>query len=497
MESANEIWLKVKGWFEDKISNQVHSALGKVSATAKSVSKGLKGLSGIMGGMGGTVGKVTGALNRMITAFMALGPVGGVLAGISAVIGYIQSKAEKAAEAIKKLAEDRLEAMHKRLAKIRADEIEKLDRMIEKAADDASRAATAFDAMANAYLKVARAKDETAAAGDAAELAKMSREKQEAMAGASTSDEAALIGAGHDILIAQAKLAETENRHAEAIERATKQAEDDAKRAADAEKAERDAKRALAEAKKKAAEAENLEEVDPDFLRTRKRQLRTAEKNAADATNRRIAAQAQEEASAEALKAAELRRAAALDEASANVTQAQQTEADLTLKQMKAAQAEYAKLQLEAERKAAKDRQDAEKRVAEARKQEADAIRRSIAEQDRSRSFFESELTKATQNLTNAWHLYRDKFAMQAVMDEEKAQKEAEKTWVKDFASLRSRRRDWRTAENLNVDDRAVREVALAKERKDQAERALVEIAENTRRTKERLESLLTMKGGD
>ena len=497
MASSNEIWLKVKGWFEDKISNQVHSALGKVTAATKGVAKGMMGLSGILGGMGGTVGKVTGALNGMIAGFTALGPVGAVLAGVSVAIGWIQSKAERAAEALKKLSEDRLEAMHKRLARIRADEIDKLDRKIEKAADSASRAAAAFDAMANAYLKVARAKDETAAAGDAAELAQMSREKQEAMAGASTADETALIGAGHDILIAQAKLAETENRHAEAVERATKQAEDDAKRAADAEKAERDAKRALAEAKKKAKEAENLEEVDPDFLRTRKRQLRTAEKNAADATNRRIAAQAQEEASAEALKAAELRRAAALDEASANVTQAQQTEADLTLKQMKAAQAEYAKLQLEAERKAAKDRQEAEKRATEARKQEADAIRRSISEQDRSRSFFESELTKATQNLTNAWHLYRDKSAMQAVMDEEKAQKEAEKAWVKDFASLRNRRRDWRTAENLNVDDRAVREVALAKERKDQAERALVEIAENTRQTKERLESLLTMKGGE
>jgi hypothetical protein len=42
-----------------------------------------------------------------------------------------------------------------------------------------------------------------------------------------------------------------------------------------------------------------------------------------------------------------------------------------------------------------------------------------------------------------------------------------------------------------------VREVALAKERKDQAERSLVEIAENTRRTREQLESLLTMKGGE
>ena len=497
MANTNEIWLKVKGWFEDKISNQVHSALGKVTAATKGVAKGMMGLSGILGGMGGTVGKVTGALNGMIAGFTALGPVGAVLAGISVAIGWIQSRAERANEALKKLAEDRLEAMHKRLAKIRADEIEKLDNQISKAADDASRAAAAFDAMANAYLKVARAKDETAAAGDDAEIARLSREKQEAMAAQPDSNASALTGAGYDVAIAERKLAAVKDRQAEAVARATAQAEDDAKRATDAEKAERDAKRALAEAKTKAKEAENLEEVDPDFLRTRQRQLRTAEKNAADATNRRIAAQAQEEASAEALKAAELRRAAALDEASAAVTSAQQTEADLYLKQQKEAEAEYVKLQLEAERNAAKELRDAEKAAAEARKREAESIRASIAEQERSRSLLEAQLSQATQDLSNAWHLYRDKAAMQAVMDEERAQKAAEAAWEKDFRRLRDRRRDWRTAENLNVDDRAVREVALAKERKEESERALREIAQNTRQTKEQLESLLTMKGGD
>ena len=497
MANTNEIWLKVKGWFEDKISNQVHSALAKVASTTKSVSKSMRGLAGALGGVGGSLGKVTGGIGQMVSALITFGPVGGLLAGVSAAIALVQSKAERAAEAIRKLAEDRLEAMHKRLAKIRADEIEKLDNQISKAADDAARAAAAFDAMANAYLKVARAKDETAAAGDDAEIARLSREKQEAMSSQPDSNASALTGAGYDVAIAERKLAAVKDRQAEVVARATAQAEDDAARAAAANKAERDAKRALAEAKKKAAEAENLEEVDPDFLRTRRRQLRTAERNAADATNTRIAADAQAEASAEALKAAELRRAAALDEASAAVTSAQQTEVDLYLKQQKEAEAEYAKLQLEAERNAAKELRDAEKAAAEARKREAESIRASIAEQERSRSLLEAQLSQATQDLSNAWHLYRDKAAMQAVMDEEKAQKEAEAAWEKDFRRLKDRRRDWRTAENLNVDDRAVREVALAKERKEESERALREIAANTRQTKEQLESLLTMKGGD
>ena len=497
MASANEIWLKVKGWFEDRISNQVRSALGKVAATTGKVSATMRGLAGAFGGIGDSLGKVTGGIGQMVSALITFGPIGGLLAGVSAAIAMVQSRTEKAAEAIRKLNEDRLAAMQRRLAAIRADEIEKLDRQISKAADDAAKAASAFDAMASAYLKVARAKGETAAAGDDADIARMSREKGEAMAHAPSRDAAALIGAGHDVRIAERRLAAVSSRQADAVETAARQAEDDAKRAAAADRAERDAKAALVAARRKRAEAENLAEVDPEFVRTRERQLRAAERNAAAATNRRISAQAQAEASTEALKAAELRRAAALDDASAAVTAAKRTASDLAESQKGAAKAEYARLRLEAERNAAKERADAERAVADARKREADSIRASIAESERSRSFFESQLSKAAQDLANAWHLYRDKSAMRAVMDEEKAQKDAEKSWEKDFRSLRSRRRDWRTAENLNVDDRAVREVALAKERKEQSERALVEIADNTRKTKERLESLLTMKGGE
>lgn len=495
--TANEIYLKVKGWFEDKISNQVRSALGTVRGSVKGVADVTRGLSAMFNGMGGAMSKTAEGANAILSGFLSFGKIGGIFATISVVIGFVMDRAEKAAAALKKLAEDRLAVMQERLRQLKADEIEKLDKAISKAADDADRAAKAFDAMAAAYMKVAQAKDATAAAGDAADISALALERQQAMNAAGSENEAAAIGAGYDVAIAQRRLAAATDQQSAAVERAAEQAADDADRAAASDKAVADARDAYLLALKKQNEAENMEAIAPDVLKARNKSVEQARKNLEAAEMRRTAAYAQQEASAEAVKQAELRRAAAIDDATAAVESAERAEVKLLESQMLAEQAEYAKLELEAEKKAAEERQAAERAVADARKREADAVRASIAEQEKQRSFFESELSNAAQELTNAWHLYRDKSAMQAVMDEEKAQKQAEKDWAKDFASLKSRRRDWRTAENLNVDDRAVREVALAKERKDQAERSLIEIAENTRRTREQLESLLTMKGGE
>ena len=495
--NTKEIYLKVKGWFEDKISTRLNSALKKITPMFGKVAQGIGGLTSMLPSMDGALNKVSAGINGLVAGFLSLGPAGVVLAGISVAVGIITDKIYGAAEAAKNLHEKHLAAMQERLRQLKADEIEKLDKAISKAADDADRAAKAFDAMAAAYMKVAQAKDATSAAGDAADISALALERQQAMNAAGSENEAAAIGVGYDVAIAQRRLAAATDQQSAAVERAAEQAADDAERAAASDKAVADARNAYLLALKKQNEAENMEAVAPDVLKARNKSVEQARKNLEAAEMRRTAAYAQQEASAEAVKQAELRRAAAIDDATAAVENAERAEAKLLESQILAERAEYERLELEAEKKAAEERQAAERAVADARKREADSVRASIAEQEKQRSFFESELSNAAQELTNAWHLYRDKSAMQAVMDEEKAQKQAEKDWAKDFASLKSRRRDWRTAENLNVDDRATREVALAKERKDQAERSLVEIAENTRRTREQLESLLTMKGGE
>ena len=81
---------------------------------------------------------------------------------------------------------------------------------------------------------------------------------------------------------------------------------------------------------------------------------------------------------------------------------------------------------------------------------------------------------------------------MQSEIDSYKQQKEAEAQWEKDFAKLKDKRRDWRDVEfgKLSADEEAVRQVALAKEEEQAAQKALDEIAENTAHLKEIAEAL-------
>lgn len=110
-----------------------------------------------------------------------------------------------------------------------------------------------------------------------------------------------------------------------------------------------------------------------------------------------------------------------------------------------------------------------------ARTAEADAMTRLAAAQERERQ---------------AWGWYRDKDSLAAQIEEEKADATARKQFDRDFARLTDRRRDWRTATNLSLDDEAVRRVGLAREERDAAERAVAETAANTARAAASLEAI-------
>lgn len=113
------------------------------------------------------------------------------------------------------------------------------------------------------------------------------------------------------------------------------------------------------------------------------------------------------------------------------------------------------------------------------------------AEESKSRS----AVSAAESKLQQAWGWYRDKDSMAAQLAEEKADAQARKQFEKDFERLKDRRRDWRKAENLSVDDEAVRRVALAREEKEQAEKHLAEIEKNTAALADKLDELLQVKG--
>ena len=160
----------------------------------------------------------------------------------------------------------------------------------------------------------------------------------------------------------------------------------------------------------------------------------------------------------------------------------------------------------EAERKAAEkvaaerarlDAQEAARRERERQAELAARIRdhqKLLAAERAEESKTRSAVSAAESKLQQAWGWYRDKDSMAAQIAEEKADAQARKQFEKDFERLKDRRRDWRKAENLSVDDEAVRRVALAREEKEAAERHLAEIEKNTADLAEKLDELLQAK---
>lgn len=106
----------------------------------------------------------------------------------------------------------------------------------------------------------------------------------------------------------------------------------------------------------------------------------------------------------------------------------------------------------------------------------------------------EAALAAAQDKVRQAWGWYRDKDSLKAQIEEEKAEAAAQKQFEKDFEKLKGRRRDWRTADNLSLDEEAVRRVGVALEEERAALQYAKETAENTKELATTLEQLLEMK---
>lgn len=163
----------------------------------------------------------------------------------------------------------------------------------------------------------------------------------------------------------------------------------------------------------------------------------------------------------------------------------------------KEAAAKEAAAKKAAETQARLDREAAAARERQAQKELDQKIRnhqKLLAAEQKAESAAQSRKSAAESKLQQAWGWYRDKGSMAAQLAEEKADAAARKQYVKDFERLKSKRRDWRTAENLSVDDEAVRRVALAQEEKKAAEKHLAEIEKNTAGLSAKLDELMSMK---
>lgn len=383
---------------------------------------------------------------------------------------------------------------------------EAFSQSIDRQTAQAEKGISVIDKMTAAYIRLQDAKKAVADENANAEILGLQRDKFNDMAMLSNNGEdakAAQVGKYYDVLIAEAKaeqeIGEAESKRA----RIAAEIEGREKSIAKLKLSERLAEEKYLEAAARVQKIENGELLPDAHGKDYDAALAAAKRDASKALSRwdkiaeqrkgreseldamRLEENAAATARENAAKAAELeidRRKKDYDDYIAEV---ERKDAEAAMKRAKADEEE-------AENRRRLDRAEAERRIDE-RIREHQQI---LAEEQKSSQNAAAARLAAESKLQQAWGWYRNKDSMAAQIAEEKADAEARKQYEKDFKRLRDRRRDWRTAENLSVDDEAVRRVALAREEKEQADRHLAEIEKNTSDLAEKIDTLLQMKGG-
>jgi tape measure domain-containing protein len=230
------------------------------------------------------------------------------------------------------------------------------------------------------------------------------------------------------------------------------------------------------------------------------------------------------EAAAKAAKEKADAEAKAAEEAAAKERTLQEMLAEARKKEEEKIAAKKAEAEKKAAEEAEKARKKAEEEAIRLAEKEAEAKQRLLEKLEREREIAEERLhqknlsrlqeelsvaqgqsndahgrlMEARSRLSQAWGWYRDPTSMQAYIDEQIAQKEAEGRFAQDFQKLKDRRRDWRSVEigKLSAHEEAVRQVALAKEAEAQAKKDLAAIAKNTQDLAAKLDELMSLKDG-
>lgn len=377
----------------------------------------------------------------------------------------------------------------------------------EREVAGAEKARQKIEDLTQAYLKMQAARERIQAAGDNAKLLGMERDKFNAMSGASSPEEAAALGKYHDVLIA-------EEKSKQQLAKFDRDSETAAQRQASAEEQllkARDKRayltRQMVELDRKLSYFQSQASVDKyGFDISVKEEEKLLQRK--EALQAKIDAADRDVKNRQADIAALRESRTAEDQERQNLVEKAQLEVDERKKayddyiayvercDAEAAEAEWQRQQEEIRRAAELELREREKVERELAAQRIADLRKELSEQQRMESEARTRQSAAAGSLQTAWSWYRDKNQMQAVIDEQKAQAAAEVQWQKDFERLKTWRRDWRTAEfgSLSAADESVRQVALAKEEKAAADRAVLETAENTRGLAEKLDELLAMK---
>ena len=511
---SDEVRIHLSTYLKDAGIKATRQQIDKLAQDVKKINRdiqsGTDGAVGSLGKLPGAFGKIQGVVSgfgakamAVIAAFKTGWDIGTWLKDkfIFPMLGIKDAYEElrKENRRIKQECEEAAKAWEDRMAKMAAG--------WEAEAKGARNAAKLVDDLTRSYLQLQQARERVASAGDDAELLGLQRDKFNAMAGASTPEEAAAIGREHDVRIAEAEAQQKLDRFDRDMESRQKQLDAEERKlriasrnAARLDQQVKKAEKALAylESDRFVGNTSNKAQADARSKLQRLKELRREAESEEDNMRRSV------DASRLAITAGPQERQNIIDAAQLEIDEKKKAYDDYVAQ----VQAEDARMAEEAwNRQQEEIRREAELELRERQKVEQQLAAQRLAdlrtelqtelkERERIASDARSRQSAAAGGLSTAWGWYRNQGQMQAVIDERKAQAAAEVQWAKDFERLKTWRRDWRSAEfgSLSAADEAVRQVAFAKEEKAAADRAVIETAENTRDLAQKLDDLIQMK---
>ena len=511
---ASEIKIHLATYLKDA---GIKASQQQIDKLAQQVKKANKEAAKSANELGGALGHLEGPIGKLQSAFGGLAAKGlAVFAALKTGIdigNWIQDKVIAPLLGIK----DPIEELKKHNREVEQSWQHAVDAFNEsmaaweqgwqKQVDGADKARQAIEDATAAYLRMQQAKEKVQDTKDTAELLGLKRDKFNAMAGAGSPEEAAAAGKYHDVLIAEAQqkqqLAKFD-RDAETAAVKKASAEDALRKATDKRAA---LNRQMVELERKQAALAQQDVRKFGLDRTVQEEEKLAQKKASlqtklDAATRDVNKRRAERDAVDVEMSAN-------EQARANLQEQTQLEIDekkkafddyyayVEAQEAQAAQDEWQRQQEEIRKQVELEKAERTKMEQQLAQQRIDDLRSELAAEQSANSDARSRQSAAGSKLSQAWSWYRNQDQMQAVLDEKKAQAAAEAQWAKDFDRLKSRRRDWRTAEmgSLSAADESVRQVALAKEEKEAADKAVIETAENTRKLAEKVDELLQLKG--
>lgn len=501
---------------KDATAGAVNSAIRRARSFAAASSGGFRGaadaakralpaitaVTASMGMMGGAAGRAAQAISGIASAALAFGPLGVAIAGAQMAMMHFMSSAQEAADRFRQKVADMAAHVQKRGEQIKNSIAASVQAGIDSACAAVERLNRGFDRLAQKRAGLQKAEAGRADAQGQSEILAMTRQMDAAVAGADDA-ERGRVAAAWRVRIAE-KREEVVRRTADYEAKMAEQAiRDDEERLRIAEKAEKKYALAGDTARERYAVAKGAYGDDDPFTRRLKAQAEQAEGLEREAAERRRELRARLEVARADAEVGDMNRANRIASATNDVLAARDAHGMAEADYAKARAEEAAKAEAEARREEQSRIADEERLRVEMERRIADEriklAKAELDERSREEVSAQTRLAAAQAKVRQAWGWYRDKDSLAAQLAEEKADAEAQRQYEKDFDRLRGRRRDWRTADDLSLDDEAVRRVALAKEEEAAAAKAVLETAENTARAADALEAIEAMfeEGGE